>query len=503
MNIATNLDCAAFHFPDHCAVIEGDKSVSYSEFRRDANRMASALVDFGIQPGDHVALCAPNSYAWLVFYFGAIKAGAVAASFSHLLTKDELGRTLADCQPRILLTIDEKLDALGDYRSGPHPELVVCEHGDISYAGLVEKGRSEFETVDRQRHETAAILYTGGTTGIPKGAMLTHENLQTSAFNVAHYERSSEKDRALCFLPLSHVFGQVHIMHSTVLSGGELIVQPAFDLEQVLEAIDRHRVTKFYSVPTVYIRLLRLPDLRERLGPVRYCFSAAASMAMEVVREWKTRTGLDIYEAYGLTETASIVTYNHYYRHVVGSVGTPANLVEVQIRDPWGNQLGEGQEGEICICGPNVTKGYWNRPEETEAAFWGDWFRSGDIGILDEDGYLYIVDRLKDMIITGGENVYPREVEEVLYTRPEVLECAVVGLPDYEYGEQVTAFIVPREGHQIDPVALKSYLKTRLAPFKVPKAYITMKEMPKSGAGKVLKREIRRQHHGDRSKPSD
>jgi long-chain acyl-CoA synthetase len=503
MNVATNLDCTAFYFPDHCAVIEGDRSISYSEFRRDTNRMASALVEFGIQPGDHVAACAPNSYAWLVFYFGAIKAGAVAASFSHLLTKDELGRTLADCQPRILLTVDEKLEALADYREGPYPEVVVSEHGDISFAALVQKGTPEFETVDRERQDTAAILYTGGTTGIPKGAMLTHENLQTSAFNVAHYERSSEQDRALCFLPLSHVFGQVHIMHSTVLSGGQLILQSSFDLEKVLGAIERHGVTKFYSVPTVYIRLLRLPDLRERLGTVRYCFSAAASMAMEVVREWKARTGLDIYEAYGLTETASIVTYNHYYRHVVGSVGTPANLVEVQIRDAWGNQVAEGEEGEICIRGPNVTKGYWNRPKETDAAFWGDWFRSGDVGVIDKDGYLFIVDRLKDMIITGGENVYPREVEEVLYTRTEVLECAVVGLPDYEYGEQVTAFIVPREGHQIDPVALRAYLKTRLAAFKVPKAYIAVEEMPKSGAGKVLKREIRRQHRGDRSRPPD
>jgi long-chain acyl-CoA synthetase len=481
MNIASNLDHAAYHFPDHCAVIEGDRSVSFSEFCRDASQMASAMVEFGIQPGDHVALCAPNSYAWVVFYFGAIKAGAVAVTF--------------------LFTVDEKLEALADYRNRPYPELVVCEHGDISWARLVEKGSAEFEIIDRQRHDTAAILYTGGTTGIPKGAMLTHENLQTSAFNVAHYERSTEQDRALCFLPLSHVFGQVHIMHSTVLSGGQLILQPSFDLDKVLEAIDRHRVTKFYSVPTIYIRLLRLPDLRERLGSVRYCFSAAASMAIEVVREWKARTGLDIYEAYGLTESASMVTYNHYYRHVVGSVGTPANLVEVQIRDLEGKLLEQGQVGEICIRGPNVTKGYWNHPEETEAAFWkGNWFRSGDMGMVDESGYLYIVDRLKDMIITGGENVYPREVEEVLYTRPEVLECAVVGLPDYEYGEQVTAFIVPREGHQIDPDALKAYLKTRLAPYKVPKAYIAVDEMPKSGAGKVLKREIRRQHSGDMSK---
>jgi long-chain acyl-CoA synthetase len=499
MNIAANLDCAAFHYPDQRAVTEGDRSISFSEFRRDANRMASALVHFGIQPGDRVALCAPNSYAWMVFYFGALKAGAVAVTFSHLLTKDEICKTLTDCEPRILFTVDEKLEDLGDDQQ-ESLELVVCDHGDISYARLAEKGTPGFKTVDRQRRDTAAILYTGGTTGIPKGAMLTHENLQTSAFNVAHYERSTEQDRALCFLPLNHVFGQIHIMHSTVFSGGELILQPAFDLEKVLEAIDRYGVTKFYSVPTIYIRLLRLSDLREKIGSVRYCFSAAASMATEVVRDWKARTGLDIYEAYGLTESASMVTYNHYCRHVVGSVGTPVNLVEVQIRDLEGNLLGEGEEGEICICGPNMTRGYWNQHEETEAAFWVNWFRSGDIGVMDEDGYLYIVDRLKDMIITGGENVYPREVEEVLYTRPEVLECAVVGIPDYEYGELVTAFIVPREGHQIDPDTLKPYLKTRLAAFKVPKEYITVEEMPKSGAGKILKREIRRQYRGDRDK---
>jgi long-chain acyl-CoA synthetase len=494
MNIATNLDHAAFHFPDHPAVIEEDRSLSFSEFNRDANQIASALAGVGVQPGDHVALCAPNSYAWLVFYFGALKAGAVVVTFSHLLMKDELSRTLADCEPKILFAADEKLEDLGDHRKRPYPELVVCDHGDISYARLAEKGTSQFKTVDRHRRDTAAILYTGGTTGIPKGAMLTHENLQTSTFNVAHYERSTPNDRALCFLPLNHVFGQMHIMNATVFSGGGLVIQPAFDLEKVLEVIDRHQVTKFYAVPTIYIRLLRLPDLREKMGSVRYCFSAAASMATEVVREWKAQTGLDIYEAYGMTESASIVTYNHYYRHVIGSVGTAANLVEVQIRDLEGNMLGQGEEGEICICGPNITKGYLNQPEETESAFWGDWFRSGDIGVIDEDGYLYIVDRLKDMIITGGENVYPREVEEVLYTRPEVLECAVIGLPDPEYGERVTAFIVPQKDHPIDPVSLKDYLKTRLAAFKVPKEYVTVEDLPKSGAGKVLKREIRRRY---------
>ncbi|MGB3904209.1 MAG: AMP-binding protein, partial [Anaerolineae bacterium] len=454
-------------------------------------RIASALVSVGVQPGDHVALCAPNSYAWLVFYFGALKAGAVAVTFSHLLMKDELTRTLADCKPKILFTADEKLEDLGDYRIRPHLELVVCAHGDISYAGLAEEGSPEFKTVERDRQDTAAILYTGGTTGIPKGAMLTHQNIQASVFNVAHYERSTPNDRSLCFLPLNHVFGQIHIVGATVFSGGGLVLQPAFDLEEALAAIDRHRVTKFLAVPTIYIRLLRVPDLRERISSVGYSFSAAASMAAEVVREWKARTGLDIYESYGMTESASMVTYNHYYSHVVGSVGTPVNLVQVQIRDLEGNPLVQGEEGEICICGPNITKGYLNNPQETEAAFWGDWFRSGDIGVMDEDGYLYIVDRLKDMIISGGENVYPREVEEVLYTRPEVLECAVVGLPDEEYGERVTAFIVEREGHQVDPTFLRDFLKARLAGFKVPKQFIVVEELPKSTAGKVLKTAIR------------
>jgi long-chain acyl-CoA synthetase len=357
--------------------------------------------------------------------------------------------------------------------------------------------------IDRSRLETAAILYTGGTTGIPKGAMLSHENLAASIHNVAHCERSTENDRALCFLPLNHVFAQIHIMHSAVYSAAGLVIQPAFVMERVLDAIQRHRVTKFYAVPTIYVRLLQLDSLQKKLDSVRYCFSAAASMATETVRTWKERTGLNIHEAYGMTESASIVTYNHYYRHVVGSVGTPANLVEVQIRDFEGNPLEAGKHGEICICGPNITRGYLNHPAETEAAFWGRWFRSGDIGVIDHDGYLYIVDRLKDMIITGGENVYPREVEEALYAHSDVLECAVVGLPDREYGERVTAFVVPPKGRTPDPNELKTYLKERLARFKVPKEYIVVDELPKNNAGKLLKREIKRQWGGKQSGQDD
>ncbi len=493
MNIANNLENAAFYFPDRCAVVDGDKQITYRQFNLESSKVAAELFAVGVQPGDHVALCAPNSYEWLAFYFGVLKAGAVAVTFSHLLTRAELLKIISDCQPRVLFTVDEKLDAFGDLKNRrPCPELVICDGGDISFTRFVDKGASGFNSINRNRNDTAAILYTGGTTGTPKGAMLSHENILTSLFNVAHYERSSEHDRALCFLPLNHVFGQIHITHSMVYCGGGLVLQPAFDPEKVLDAIQRFEVTNFYAVPTVYIRFLELDDLRAKIKSVRYCFSAAASMATEVVREWKSRTGLNIHESYGMTESASMVTYNHYYRHVVGSVGTPVNLVEVQIRDFDGKVLEQGNQGEICICGPNITKGYLNNPGETKAAFWGNWFRSGDIGLFDNDGYLYIVDRLKDMIITGGENVYPREVEELLYTRAEVMECAVVGLSDREYGERVTAFIIPAQGQKPDPQILKSFLKEHLAGFKVPKEFIFVDELPKNNAGKLLKREIKK-----------
>jgi long-chain acyl-CoA synthetase len=238
-----------------------------------------------------------------------------------------------------------------------------------------------------------------------------------------------------------------------------------------------------------------VPDLGKKLGKLRYCFSAAASMAMEIVRQWKERTGITISEAYGLTE-AMPNTYNHFYpeRHVVGSIGQAVPGVEIQIRDASGTLLPQGQEGEICVRGRNVMKQYLYSPEATRATFWeGGWLRTGDIGYVDSNGYFYIVDRLKDLIITGGENVYPREVEEALYTKPEVLECAVIGLPDKEWGERVAAFIIPKPGQTIVADELKTYLKTKLSAFKVPKQYLTVSELPKSPAGKILKREIQKQ----------
>ncbi len=493
MNYASSLEMSALCFPERTAVIEEGKEFSYTQLNAEANRIASALQAMSVRPGDHVAICAPNSYQWIAFYFGVLKMGGIAVTLSAALGEADLNMLLDDARPKVLFTTEEKL---GDLRPGVRDYLgtIVSPGAEQSFEGLLKAGTPSFRAIDVPRARTGSILYTGGTTGLPKGVMLSHENMTSSAHNVAHFERSFKEDRAMCFLPMNHVFGQIHIMGSMIYSGGSVVVQPAFDLDKVLDAIGRYRATKFYGVPTIYVRLLKTEGIRERLASLRYYFVSASAMPAELVREWKSLTGLDVHEAYGMTETAAMATYNHYFRHVIGSVGTPVNIVEVQVRDLEGNVVSGGGEGEICIKGPNVMNGYLNNPEETRTLFWeGGWLRSGDIGVFNEEGYLFVVDRLKDMVITGGENVYPREVEEVLYKWPSVEECAVIGLPDPEYGERVTACIVMKEkAGQLDEKELKAFLKKSLAAYKVPKQYIVVDELPKAPTGKPLKRELKK-----------
>ncbi len=492
MNCAQHLEISAFFFPDRLAIRETGSETTYAQLNDRANRIATGLIKLGLKPGDLVGLCTQNSGDWIAFYFGVLKAGATAVTLSGVLTGDELRTLVNHSRPRFIFTVGEKLKDLERLRGSGGLEKVICSGGDLDLQRLMAMGSGSFKAVDRDRMDTAAVLYTGGTTGIPKGVMVPHEAISFSSHSIAYYERSTENDVGICFLPFNHVFGQMHIMNSTILSAGCLELLPAFDMEQVLKLMETGRVTKFFAVPTVYIRFLSIDNLKNRIGRLRYSFSAAASMAVEIVKQWKERTGLTIAESYGMTE-AMPLTYNHYYRHVVGSVGQAAHGVEIQIRDPAGNVVEQGKEGEICVRGRNVMKGYLNDPEGTRAAFWeGGWLRTGDIGLFDADGYLYIVDRLKDLIITGGENVYPREVEEILYTRNEVEGCAVVGVPDKEWGERVTAFITPKPGQKVVPEELKTFLKTRLSPFKVPKEYIIMNDLPKSPTGKILKRELKK-----------
>jgi len=502
MNLARNLESSAFFFPDRPAISEGEKQITYAQLNDQANRIATGLIKMGLKPGEMVALCAPNSAEWIAIYFGILKTGAAAITLAGGLTGKELTNLVSHSNPRFIFTNESKLQDLELIKEEAGLEKIICPKGDIDLPTLAAMGQGTFKAVDRDRRDVAVVLYTGGTTGVPKGAMLCHEHALFSSYSIAYYERSTEKDLAFCFMPFNHVFGQLHIMNSTILSSGCLELLPSFDLERVLDVMKKGKITKFFSVPTVYIRLLSLPDLESRIGPLRYCFSAGAAMAMEVVKQWKARTGITIAESYGMTE-AMPITFNHLHPefHVVGSVGQAVYGMEVQIRDTSGNMLEPGHEGEICVRGRNVMTGYLKSPEQTAATFWNDkkrhedgWLRTGDIGIMDEQGYVAIVDRLKDLIITGGENVFPREVEEALYAVPEVEECAVIGLPDKEWGEKVAAFIVAKPGKTIAPDSIKAFLKTRLSGFKVPKQIVVVDELPKSQAGKILKREVKKQY---------
>ena len=491
MNLARTLEESALIFADRPAVFQDERVVSYQELNTLASRAAGGLEKLGLGAGDFVVVCMPNGVDWLTAYYGLLKMGGVAVTMFAGLTALELNLLVADVRPKAFIGGEKQIKELDRKEHGEYLRTVIGPGGDVSFEDVVASGPDQYLARECERNAPAAVLFTGGTTGRPKGVPLSHENLLTSAHNIGRMERSVETDVALCFLPLNHVFGQVHITLTTILSAGALVMQPAFNLDAVLQAFNKYGVTRFYAVPTIYVRLLELEDLKEKLGPVRYCFSAAASMAAEVVRRWKDRTGLNIHESYGMTETAAMLTYNHFHKHKVGSVGTVVGTVEVSIRNDDGSVQPQGEVGEICARGPNVTAGYLNRPEENSALFHGDWLRTGDLGRFDTEGHLYIVDRLKEMIITGGENVYPREVEEALYELPEVAECAVIGVPDPEYGELVTAVIKPAPGAAIDGKDLRTRLKGRLSVFKVPHRYIAVDELPKSPAGKILKRRLK------------
>jgi long-chain acyl-CoA synthetase len=494
MNLAHNLEMTAQFYPNHPAVRERDRETTYAQLNGMANRVASALVGIGIAPGDLVALCAPNSADWLAVYFGVLKAGAVATTISSILTSHEFSNLINHAKPRVVYTDETKLDALERIRHSAGVEKAICRDGDMDLAAFMATGSPSFRSIERERRDPIAVLYTGGTTGSPKGVMLTQEGMDFSCQSNLLYERYTHADVSLCFLPLNHVFGQIYVMNPTILSGGCLELMPGFDMDRVLWLLDNDRLTRFYAVPTVFTRLIDVPDISRKFEKVRYCFSGGAAMSAGILGYWKELTGITIADGYGQTEFMPI-TYNHYHleHHVPGSVGQPVFGVEMQIRDEEGRPVPDGEKGEISVRGTSVMKGYLHNPEATREAFWKDgWLRTGDVGLLDSKGFVYIVDRLKDMIVTGGENVYPREIEEAIYTRADIEDCAVVGVPDQEWGEKVVAYLVPRRGQIISVPDLKDFLKGRLSAFKLPKEYLTVKELPKSSQGKILRKEVRK-----------
>ncbi len=493
MNLSSIIQKGARIYPQKTAIVHNETELTYSELDTRINNITFFLKETGVLPGDRIALLMPNSIEWIILYYAIIRIGAVVLCLSSSYKKNEIKKLVEESKPSIFISCKELFAQIPDLDDLPSiEEIIILEESPyMSALKETELIHSDIPYKECDPDSTCKILFTGGTTGAPKGAMLTHSNVLYSAQNVCFHEKISSEDVSICFMPLNHVFAGIHIMNATFYGGATLILHKKFEFDTVINSIRTHNVTRFYAVPTVYIRILNNLESKQHLSSLTYCFSAATSMAPEIVKRWQKTFNLKIYEAYGMTETSALVSYNHIQKHKIGSVGTAAGLVEVKIIDETGKQLPPGKIGEIVIRGPNVTKGYFNRPEEDNNTFINGWLRSGDLGKLDEEGYLFIVDRLKEMIITGGLNVYPREVEDVLYTHPFIDECAVFGTPHPEYGEAVTACIVAKNNQQISEDDVVRFCKEHLAAYKAPKRVKFTDYLPKSPAGKILKREIR------------
>jgi long-chain acyl-CoA synthetase len=496
MNVAQHLERAARHFGERSAIIVGERAWTYCELDQAAGRVAAGFARLGVATGDRVILLLPNSLEFVIAYFGLQKLGAVPISLNVMLKAGEIAFIANDAVAVAIVAHGALLANLPERDELPSVRqlLVVGDaapEGATPFAALLEASSVRTAT-DLDRDAVAAILYTSGTTGRPKGAMLSHANIVSNAYATKHHLQLSHEDRLLCVLPLFHVFGQNFIMNAGVLSGSTLYLRERFVPDEVVALIPEQRITIFYGVPTIYIHLLNDERVtRERFESLRVCFSAAATMPTEVSERWAERIGRPIVEGYGLTECSPFAAYNHEMEFRFGSVGTAIENVEIKILDPEDRELPSGELGEICIKGPNVMLGYFGRPEDTAEAIRNGWLHSGDIGRMDEDGYVYIVDRLKDMINVAGFKVYPREVEEVLFAHPTVREAAVVGMPDPLTGELVKAFVVPREGVRCDPDELIALCRAQIAEYKVPRQVELVQALPKSPTGKVLKRELR------------
>ncbi len=494
MNIADALERNRLFFPDHEAIVYGGQSWTYRRFSEEASRMAGALAGLGVGKGDKVCLFLTNCPEFILAYYACQKLGAVCVSISSMSKADEVEYMVNDSEGVVLFTEGGLLPEVPGRERIPAVRTVVSvdgRGGDRSWAELLAGGAPDLPTAYTDRHDGAAIIYTSGTTGRPKGVVLTHGNVVSNTNATKYMCGMKPEDRAICFLPIYHSFAQNFIFNAVVQAGCTLVLHKKFELDAILESLQKDRVTRWYAVPAIYIMVLNDPRADAALKTVRYSFSAASSMPGEVARRWKERFGLTVVEGYGLTETTPFSTYNHEFRHKEGSVGTAIMNVEVRIADPQGNEVPRGEHGEIWIKGPNVMKEYYRKPEATAEAVVDGWLRSGDIGTMDAEGYVFIVDRLKDMIDSAGLKVWPREVEEVLYAHPNVRECAVIGVPHPVFGESVKALIALKEAGKTSAEEIIAYCKKHLADYKAPRIVEFLAELPKNPTGKILKRELR------------
>ncbi|MCT7952595.1 long-chain-fatty-acid--CoA ligase [Ancylothrix sp. C2] len=493
MNIAHHIERGRSLFPDKIALVFEDKSYTYKQLDRLTNRVANGLRDLGIHRGDRVALFLPNIPEFVISYLAILKIGGIAVSVNVTLKSAEVSYILNDCAAKAIVTTELQSEEIQKADLPELQHILIAEgkaHKGISLSQLMENASEEARSVEMDSHAPACILYTSGTTGFPKGATLSHGNIVSNIYSADRCYQISQNDRLLLFLPLFHCFGQNAILNSGLNACATIILHRRFDLEEILQIIADRKVTMFFGVPTVFIKMLNTDTSSYDITSVRYYFSAAAPMPIEVAQNWQDKYGFVIYEGYGLTETSPFASYNHDLKYKLGSIGTPIENVEMKIVDSKGHQVSPGELGEIVIKGSNVMLGYWNRPFETQEAIKNGWFYTGDIGRMDEEGFFYIVDRVKDMINVFGLKVYPTEVENVIYQHPAIAEVAVYGVLDAGF-EIVTANVILKDGYQITEGQIIEFCSQRMAAYKVPHHVKFVDSIPKNPTGKVLKKILR------------
>jgi long-chain acyl-CoA synthetase len=490
-NLAKLLTETASRHGDRSALKLDDSVLTYDTLNEGATRVAGLLKERGLQPGDRVGVMLPNVPYFGAVYYGVLRAGGVVVPMNVLLKGREVSFYLSDSGARLMFAWHGFAESAEEGAGVSGTEVIVVKPGE--FEALLAAASRQPDDVERDGSDTAVILYTSGTTGTPKGAELTHsnmlENCRIGAIELVHI---SEQDVIFGALPLFHSFGQTCCLNAGVGAGACLTMIPRFEPTKALEIVQRDKVTLFDGVPTMYHALLNYPERAHYdVASLRMCVSGGSAMPVEVMRGFEQAFGCIILEGYGLSETSPVASFNHPERErKPGSIGTPIRGVEMKVVDDEGNQLPPGEVGEIAIRGHNVMKGYWNRPDATAEVLKDGWLLTGDMARTDEDGYFFIVDRKKEMIIRGGFNVYPREIEEVLYEHPAVLEAAVIGVPDEAMGEEIAAAVVLRSGHDASADDVRGFVKERLAAYKYPRHVWFTDELPKGPTGKILKREI-------------
>jgi long-chain acyl-CoA synthetase len=515
LNLSVMLEDSARTVPDRDAVVLGDTRLTYAQVDAAANQVANLLVSRGIAPGDKVALTCPNLPYFPIVYYGILKAGAVVVPLNVLLKGREIAYHLDDSDAKAYFCFEgtaelpmgtEGWQAYGDTEGCEHFFLITADpaaaspiEGAETFGAAVASQPPTFDTIVTNESDTAVILYTSGTTGRPKGAELTHSNMALQCFcDERLFGRHPDGyDIYLLVLPLFHSFGQTVIMNTGFGLGGTLVMLPRFDAQQALALMQREGVTFFAGVPTMYWGLLSALDESVDVDllakNLRMAVAGGSSLPVEIIKDFKERFHVQIKEGYGLSETSPVATFSPPGSEPrPGSIGTPIWGVQCKLIDPEWKEVTETDEvGEIAIKGHNIMKGYYNRPEETTAVMRDGWFRSGDLARKDADGYYYIVDRAKDMIIRGGFNVYPREVEEVLMAHPSVSLVAVIGVEHESLGEEVKALVIKNEGDATTEDELVDWAKEQMAAFKYPRAVEFRDSLPMTATGKILKRELR------------